>query len=156
MFYGITFQLGGLLNVQRCQLWLLHPLRPLSFPSAGVTEYDPPLSGGSPGLMGFLRTLLSYYFTHCYPFLLLLQFKIKYRPTCSNLESTGKFKEPSLWFLEPFGELQPFGAVTLSQKPLWPSRPIMHLAPSRDIRRLGLSESSASLPVIFLLIYWLM
>jgi hypothetical protein len=48
------FSIGGLLHLERCQLLLLYPLMPLWIPSAGVTKYGPPLSGGSLGLLGFL------------------------------------------------------------------------------------------------------
>lgn len=65
-----TFSIGGLFHLERCQGLLLYPLRTLSVPSAGVTEYGPSFSGWTLDLLGFRRTLLLYHFICCYLFTL--------------------------------------------------------------------------------------
>lgn len=86
------FSVGGLLHLQRCQHWLLHPLRTLSVPSAGVTEYGPSLSQGRLDFLGFLTEgsiTPSFYSLLFIYFMVLFWFEMKYR---KNVETTKKFK----------------------------------------------------------------
>lgn len=115
------FSTGGLPHLERCQLLLLHPLRPLSVPSAGVTEYGPSLPVWRLGLLCFLTVDYITSLLHQLIFMylkVLFWFQVKYKLSCENWET--KSLEKLLCSFRITIEIAPSVEVTFSPRsPLW-------------------------------------